>query len=86
MIKGFQDFDALAAKLAEIPGVTRAAPLIKGQVMVTAGEASAVGVGGGAAGAGVSSFSFEQLETQSNNPATISADFQIMNFLIMPSL
>jgi hypothetical protein len=44
--------------------------------MVTAGEDSAVG----AAGAGVASFSFEQLETQSNNPATISADFQIMNF------
>ena len=38
MIKGFQDFDALAGRFTEIPGVTRAAPLIKGQVMVTAGE------------------------------------------------
>ena len=38
MVKGFQDFDALAARLAAIPGVTSAAPLIKGQVMVTAGE------------------------------------------------
>ncbi len=32
-----RDFDALAARIAEIPGVTRAAPLVKGQVMATAG-------------------------------------------------
>ena len=55
MIKGFQDFDALAAKLAEIPGVTRAAPLIKGQVMVTAGE--------GANGAEVFGIRLEDLKT-----------------------
>jgi lipoprotein-releasing system permease protein len=30
------DFDALAARIADIPGVTRAAPLVKGQVMATA--------------------------------------------------
>lgn len=38
LVRGFEDYDALAARLAEVPGVTRAAPLIKGQVMVTAGE------------------------------------------------
>jgi lipoprotein-releasing system permease protein len=31
-----RDFDALAGRIAEIPGVTRAAPLVKGQVMATA--------------------------------------------------
>lgn len=36
-MKGFKDYDAVAARLAAIPGVTRAAPLIKGQVM-TAGQ------------------------------------------------
>ena len=30
------DFDALSEAIAEIPGVTRAAPLVKGQVMATA--------------------------------------------------
>ncbi|HBU15098.1 MAG TPA: lipoprotein-releasing ABC transporter permease subunit [Gemmobacter sp.] len=34
--RGFADYDAVAARLAEVPGVTRAAPLIKGQVMATA--------------------------------------------------
>lgn len=37
-IKGFADYDALAGKLRAVPGVTRAAPLIRGQVMVTDGE------------------------------------------------
>lgn len=40
LLRGFDDYDALAARLAEVPGVTRAAPLIKGQVMLTAGEGS----------------------------------------------
>ena len=35
-IRGFPEFDTLAAKLLEIPDVTRAAPLVKGQVMATA--------------------------------------------------
>ncbi|MCF8487425.1 MAG: lipoprotein-releasing ABC transporter permease subunit [Rhodobacteraceae bacterium] len=35
-IKGFQDYDAIAARLAAVPGVTRAAPMIRGQVMVSA--------------------------------------------------
>ena len=30
------DYDALAAKLAQVPGVTRATPTVKGQVMTTA--------------------------------------------------
>ena len=40
MVKGFEDYDAIATQLAAVPGVTTAAPLIKGQVMVTAGEGS----------------------------------------------
>lgn len=40
LVRGFDSYDAVAARLAEVPGVTRAAPLIKGQVMVTAGEGS----------------------------------------------
>jgi lipoprotein-releasing system permease protein len=43
MIKAFEGYDATAARLAAIPGVTRAAPLIKGQVMVTAGQGSSLG-------------------------------------------
>ena len=35
--RGFADYDALAEKLRAVPGVTRAAPLLKGQVMATAG-------------------------------------------------
>ena len=35
--RGFADYDALAEKLRAVPGVTRAAPLVKGQVMATAG-------------------------------------------------
>ena len=34
--RGFTDYAATAARLAAIPGVTRAAPLVKGQVMATA--------------------------------------------------
>ncbi len=35
-VDGFADYEDLAARLRAIPGVTRAAPLIKGQVMATA--------------------------------------------------
>jgi lipoprotein-releasing system permease protein len=38
--KGFAEYDALAARIRAVDGVTRAAPLIRGQVMVTAGEGS----------------------------------------------
>jgi lipoprotein-releasing system permease protein len=55
MVKGFHDYAALAQRFAEIPGVTRAAPLIKGQVMVTAGE--------GANGAEVFGIALEDLKT-----------------------
>lgn len=37
-IKGFTDYDAIGTRLLAIPGVTRAAPLVRGQVMVTAGD------------------------------------------------
>ena len=43
MIKAFEDYDAIAAKLATLNGVTRAAPLVKGQVMVTSAEGPALG-------------------------------------------
>lgn len=40
LVRGFTDYEPTAERLAAIPGVTRAAPLIKGQVMVSAGEAT----------------------------------------------
>ena len=38
MIRGFSDYNAIAARVGAIDGVVRAAPLIKGQVMIAAGE------------------------------------------------
>jgi len=35
-VRGFADYDAIAARVRAIAGVTRAAPLVKGQVMATA--------------------------------------------------
>jgi lipoprotein-releasing system permease protein len=35
LTRAIEDYDDLAARLAEVPGVSRAAPLIKGQVMAT---------------------------------------------------
>jgi lipoprotein-releasing system permease protein len=35
------DYDALAARIAAVPGVTRAAPLVRGQVMATANDRNA---------------------------------------------
>ena len=43
MIKAFEGYDDTAARLAEIPGVTRAAPLVKGQVMVTSAQGPSLG-------------------------------------------
>lgn len=37
-----QDYDAMAARLAELPGVERTAPVIRGQVMATANDSSNV--------------------------------------------
>ena len=37
LVRGFADYDEIAQRLGAIPGVTRAAPLIKGQVMAAAG-------------------------------------------------
>lgn len=39
-LRGFADYDAMSAGFMAIDGVTRAAPLIKGQVMVTGGDKS----------------------------------------------
>ena len=38
LIRGFTTPDAMAARIAEVPGVTRAAPLIRGKLMVSDGE------------------------------------------------
>ena len=38
LIRGFLQPDAVAASIAKVPGVTRAAPLIKGKLMVSDGE------------------------------------------------
>ncbi len=38
MVRGFPNYAALAKKIAAIPGVVSAAPMIRGQVMVTAGQ------------------------------------------------
>ena len=40
LVRGFADYDAIAGRLKAVPGITRAAPLIKGQVMVAAGQAT----------------------------------------------
>jgi lipoprotein-releasing system permease protein len=44
MTRVIRDFDALAERVAAIPGVTRAAPLVKGQVMATATNGNNTGV------------------------------------------
>ena len=36
MVRGFADYDAITAQLAAVPGVTRAAPVVRGQVMISA--------------------------------------------------
>ena len=38
-----EDFDAVAERVREVPGVTRAAPLVRGQVMANAGDQNAPG-------------------------------------------
>tara|TARA_R110002096_G_scaffold229063_6_gene418568 strand:- start:5673 stop:6959 length:1287 start_codon:yes stop_codon:yes gene_type:complete len=40
-IRSFENFDAVAASLAAVEGVTRAAPMLRGQVMATAQQRSA---------------------------------------------
>lgn len=41
LVKGFADYGAIVARVGAIPGVTRAAPLIHGQVMVSARDLTA---------------------------------------------
>ncbi len=36
LVEGFADYDAMAERLRAVPGVTRAAPMVKAQVMATA--------------------------------------------------
>jgi lipoprotein-releasing system permease protein len=40
--RALRDYDALAARLRAVPGVTRAAPLVRGQAMITFGDRSNV--------------------------------------------
>ena len=40
-INAFEDYEAMAGRLAALPGVTRAAPIVRGQVMATSGTVSA---------------------------------------------
>ena len=40
VVKGFENYTAVADQIKATQGVTRAAPLVKGQVMVTAGQAA----------------------------------------------
>jgi lipoprotein-releasing system permease protein len=53
-MKGFADYDKTAAALAAVPGVTRAAPLIRGQVMITSPQ--------GTRGADVYGISLDELK------------------------
>ena len=47
LLRGFTDYDAVAGRIRAVPGVTLAAPVIKGQVMATAnGQSSGVEVFG----------------------------------------
>ncbi|WP_435163720.1 lipoprotein-releasing ABC transporter permease subunit [Falsirhodobacter sp. 1013] len=43
VIRGFSDYDALSQRIAGVEGVTRAAPLVKGQVMASANDVSGLG-------------------------------------------
>ena len=36
LIRGFEDYEAIAQRVAQVPGVTRAAPVVRGQVMANA--------------------------------------------------
>ena len=40
LVRGFTDYDAIEGRLLAVPGVTRAAPLIRGQVMASVGQAT----------------------------------------------
>ncbi|MFQ6774204.1 lipoprotein-releasing ABC transporter permease subunit [Cereibacter sphaeroides] len=40
LIRGFEEYDPVAARVGAVPGVLRAAPVVKGQVMATANGAS----------------------------------------------
>jgi lipoprotein-releasing system permease protein len=55
VVKAFPNYTDIAAELAKVPGVTRAAPLIRGQVMVTSTQ--------GTRGADVYGLSLEDLKT-----------------------
>lgn len=39
-IRSFEDYDKVAARVAAVPNVTRAAPMVRGQVMATSGDRS----------------------------------------------
>ncbi|WP_128253489.1 ABC transporter permease [Falsirhodobacter deserti] len=43
IIRGFENYDTLSQQIARVDGVTRAAPLVKGQVMASANDVSGLG-------------------------------------------
>jgi lipoprotein-releasing system permease protein len=43
LVRTISDYDAMAARIAKVPGVTSAAPLVRGMVLVTAGDRSTGG-------------------------------------------
>ncbi|MEL7346092.1 MAG: ABC transporter permease, partial [Pseudomonadota bacterium] len=66
--RALNDFDALARTIAQVPGVTRAAPLVKGQVMANAGQRNT----------GVEVFGIRGIDLRSL-PGIASGDRQIGN-------
>ena len=70
--KGFADYTAIADQIKLIDGVTRAAPLVKGQVMVTAGQ--------GATGAEVYGISAADIATLPRVAQGIDADGDLARF------
>ena len=65
VVKGFEDYTAVADQIKATQGVTRAAPLVKGQVMVTAGQ--------GATGAEVYGISAADIAAMPDGKARLGA-------------
>ncbi len=70
--KGFADYAPIAAQIKSIDGVTRAAPVVKGQVMVTAGQ--------GATGAEVYGITADDIATLPRVANGIDADGDLARF------
>jgi lipoprotein-releasing system permease protein len=71
-VKGFADYDAVAGRIRALEGVSRAAPVVKGQVMVTAGQ--------GATGAEVFGMRAEDIATLPRVAGGIDAQGDLTRF------